>query len=99
MSPLLMGRDNGLREHPGPALSGCGPFCSCDSVMTLQNRSKQPVGLQLCGILAEALPVLRSELGKDAVIAGEALGLRGRAGVERASERAGLFLQTALAWK
>lgn len=62
--------------------------------MTLQDVSTKPVGLWLCGILAEPTPALRSDLGKDVVIAVKARGLKGKAG-----GGAELFLQTALAEK
>lgn len=44
-----------------------------------------PVGLQLCGILAELLPLLRSELGKDVVITMKAQELKGNTGPEQNS--------------
>lgn len=66
---FLMRRDNG---HRGAlwlcSFPGRGPFSSYASGTTLRDLSKMPVGLQLCGILAEPLPLLRSELGKDVVI-------------------------------
>lgn len=49
--------------------------------MTLQDVSTKPVGLWLCGILAEPTPALRSDLGKHVVIAVKARGLKGKAGV------------------
>ena len=81
-----MGRDNG---HSVSTLAllfpGRGPLGSYASDMTLQDLSKMPVGLQLCGTLAEPLPLLRSELGKDVVITIKAQGLKGEAGIERRS--------------
>ena len=53
--------------------------------MTLQDVSTKPVGLWLCGILAEPTPALRSDLGKDVVIAAKARGLKGKAGAGQSS--------------
>lgn len=81
-----MGRDNG---HSMSTLAllfpGRGPFCSYASAMTLQELSKMPVGLQFFGTLAEPLPLLRSELGKDVVITIKAQRLKGKAGTEQRS--------------
>lgn len=68
----------GNRASPlGLLFPGCGPFWSCASGMTLQDLSKKPVGLSLCRSLAEPLPVLRLELGKDGVITRKVHGLHG----------------------
>lgn len=48
--------------------------------MTLQDVSTKAVGLWLCGILAEPTPALRSDPGKDVVMAVKARGLKGKAG-------------------
>lgn len=63
--------------------SGRGSFYSWARGMTLQNLSEKPAGRELCGILAEPLPELRSALGSDVVITVRALGLHGRAGIRQ----------------
>lgn len=57
---------------------GCGSLCFLNTRISLQDFSKKPVGLQLCGFLAKVTLVLMLVMGKDVVITRRAHGLQAK---------------------